>query len=153
MSAFLSVFLIIHVIFGVVGIFLFGGVALNLLKQKPSFKILKWFSLLGFLGLMISWTISGGYYYVTYYGKAIKPIIQASATPWVHSVIMETKEHIFLFLPFLAFLSMLIIWLNKESLIEKPRLKNMAAIVSFLIMVIGIAIILAGILISGTASR
>jgi len=153
MSAFLSVFLIIHVIFGVVGIFLFGGVALNLLKQKPSFKILKWFSLLGFLGLMISWTISGGYYYVTYYGKAIKPIIQAGATPWVHSVIMETKEHIFLFLPFLAFLTMLIIWLNKESLIEKPRLKNMAAIVSFLIMVIGIAIILAGILISGTASR
>lgn len=153
MSAFLSVFLIIHVISGVVGIFLFGGTALNLLKQKPSLKILKWFSLLGFLGLMISWTISGGYYYITYYGKAVKPIIQAGATPWVHSVIMESKEHIFLFLPFLAFLTTLIIWLNKESLIEKPRLKNMTAIISFLIVLIGIAVSLAGILISGTASK
>ena len=153
MSAFLSVFLIIHVISGVIGIFLFGGIALNLLKQKPSFKMLKWFSLSGFLSLMISWTISGGYYYVTYYGKAVKPIIQASARPWVHSVIMETKEHIFLFLPFLAFLVMLIIWFYQESLAEKPRLKNMTAVISFLITIIGIAISLAGILISGTASR
>ena len=153
MSVFLSVFLIIHVISGVIGIFLFGGIALNLLKQKPSFKMLKWFSLSGFLSLMISWTISGGYYYVTYYGKAVKPIVQASARPWVHSVIMESKEHIFLFLPFLAFLVMLIIWFYQESLAEKPRLKNMTAVISFLITIIGIAISLAGILISGTASR
>jgi len=152
MSAFLSVFLIVHVISGVIAIFLFGGTALNLLKQKPSFKILKWFSLLGFLALMVSWTISGGYYYVTYYGKAIKPIIQASATPWIHSVIMETKEHIFLFLPFLAFLSMLIFWLYGESLAEKPKLKSAAAAVSLLVVIIGIAVALAGISISGTAS-
>jgi len=85
--------------------------------------------------------------------QGVKPIIQASATPWVHSVIMETKEHIFLFLPFLAFLVMLIIWFYQESLAEKPRLKNMTAVISFLITIIGIAISLAGILISGTASR
>lgn len=149
----LSIFLVVHVISGVIGIFLFGGVALTALKQKPSFKMLRWFSLLGFLALMISWTISGGYYYVTYYGKAIKPIIKAGATPWVHSIIMEAKEHIFLFLPFLAFLAMLILWFYNESLAEKPKLKSAVAAISFLIMVIGIAMILAGILISGAASR
>lgn len=153
MSVFLATFLVVHVIFGIIGIFLFGGVVLNALKQKPSFKILKWFSLLGFLALMISWTISGGYYYVTYYGKAVKPIIQAGATPWIHSVIMETKEHIFLFLPFLAFLAMLLFWLYGESLSEKPKFKNAVAVISLLIVIIGIAVTLAGISISGTASR
>lgn len=153
MSAFLSIFLIIHVISGVISVFLFGGVALTSLKQKPSLKILKWFSLLGFLALMISWTISGGYYYVTYYGKAVKPIIQAGATPWIHSVIMETKEHIFLFLPFLALLATLIFWFYGESLAEKPKLKSAVAAVSFLVVIIGIAVALAGISISGTASK
>mgnify|MGYP001560219514 CR=1 FL=1 len=153
MSVFLSLFLIVHVISGVIGIFLFGGAALNALKQKPSFKTLKWFSFLGFLALMISWTISGGYYYVTYYGKAVKPIIQAGATPWIHSVIMETKEHIFLFLPFLALLATLIFWLYGESLAEKPKLKSAVAVTLLLITIIGIAVILAGISISGTASR
>ncbi len=153
MSVFLATFLVVHVISGVIGIFLFGGVTLNALKQKPSVKILKWFSFLGFLSLMISWTISGGYYYVTYYGKAVKPIIQASNTPWIHSVIMESKEHIFLFLPFLALLATLIFWLYGESLAEKPKLKSAVVVVSLLITIIGIAVILAGISISGTASR
>lgn len=153
MSNFLAFFLIVHVISGVIGVFLFGGVALASLKQKPSFKMLKWFSFLGFLALIISWTISGGYYYVHYYGKAVKPIIQAGSTPWIHSVIMETKEHIFLFLPFLAFLATLIFWFYGEDLTGKLKLKSAIAAVSLLVVIIGISVALAGISISGTASR
>src|SRR3989338_2979423 len=54
-------------------------------------------AMLGFLGFMASWII-GGYYYVTYYGPLVKPIIKAGSTPWAHTIAMEAKEHIFLFI-------------------------------------------------------
>lgn len=58
---------------------------------------------LGVAALLAAW-VFGGWYYVAEYGNAIKPIIKAGPLPWTHSVIMETKEHLFLFLPFLAIL-------------------------------------------------
>jgi hypothetical protein len=43
--------------------------------------------------------IVGGYNYLTAYGSHVKPVILAGPDPWAHSVVMETKEHIFVFLP------------------------------------------------------
>jgi hypothetical protein len=37
------------------------------------------------------------------YGSQVKPIILAGLHPWVHKVVMEAKEHIFIFLPIIAF--------------------------------------------------
>lgn len=54
-------------------------------------------AVLGFIGFIAAWLI-GGYYYVVYYGPLVKPIIKAGAAPWAHSIAMEVKEHIFLFL-------------------------------------------------------
>ena len=51
---------------------------------------------LGLVGYVATWLI-GGYYYVTYYGKLVKPIILSGSAPWAHAVSMEAKEHIFLF--------------------------------------------------------
>lgn len=56
---------------------------------------------IGVTAFLLAW-LFGGYYYVVTYGAVIKPIIKAGPLPWTHSVIMETKEHLFLFLPFLA---------------------------------------------------
>ncbi|MBI2415629.1 MAG: hypothetical protein HYV33_03145 [Candidatus Kerfeldbacteria bacterium] len=53
--------------------------------------------------LIASW-VFGGWYYVNEYGSTIKPIIKAGPLPWTHSIVMEVKEHLFLFLPFLAVL-------------------------------------------------
>ena len=58
---------------------------------------------LAVVALLAAW-VSGGWYYVSEYGNAVKPIIKAGPLPWTHSIMMETKEHLFLFLPFLALL-------------------------------------------------
>src|SRR3989344_2053413 len=55
---------------------------------------------LGTILFFASWII-GGYYYVQYYGPDVKPVINAGSEPWAHKVFTETKEHVFLFLPFL----------------------------------------------------
>lgn len=59
---------------------------------------------LGALFLVAAW-IGGGYYYVEFYGSSIKPFIKDGPMPWAHGVAMETKEHVFLFLPFLGTLA------------------------------------------------
>jgi hypothetical protein len=47
--------------------------------------------------------IVGGYNYLTAYGFQVRPVILAGSHPWAHEVVMETKEHIFVFLPIIAF--------------------------------------------------
>src|SRR5208283_1513891 len=40
--------------------------------------------------------------YVTHYGPATKPVILKGTIPWAHNLVMETKEHIALFIPIVA---------------------------------------------------
>ena len=51
-----------------------------------------------FLNVVGCW-VAGGYYYLTVYGSQVKPAIIGGVQPWAHRIIMETKEHVFLFLP------------------------------------------------------
>lgn len=137
-----------HIIFGLLGIIAFYAVWMGLLKQKLSLRFLRYFSLVGFVSFLISW-FTGGYYYVTYYGKAVRPIIKAGQYPWAHSVIMETKEHVFLFLPFLAAVAFLTFWLLGERIGQETKIKRALTSLTGLIAVLGIAITLAGVIISG----
>jgi len=59
----------------------------------------------GVILIFLSW-ITGGYYYLTDYQATVKAVIKAGPYPWAHSVITETKEHVFIFLPFLA----IVVW-------------------------------------------
>jgi len=151
MATSLSIFLAFHVIIGVTGVFLFGGVSLGLLKKKISVKMLKLFSLGGLISYLTAW-ITGGHYYVVHYGVKVKPIIKAGNMPWAHSIVMEAKEHLFLFLPFLAFMSMASIWLLKEDLNEMPKFKNAVMLISLAAFIIGVLMALGGIIISGAAT-
>lgn len=151
MSTSLSIALAVHILIGVLGVFLFGGVSLGLLKKKVSVKMLKVFSLGGLISYLTAW-ILGGHYYVVYYGSKVKPIIKAGDMPWAHSIVMEAKEHIFLFLPFLAFVSVVSIWSLRENLDEMPKFKNAVMLVSLMAFIIGILMALAGIIISGAAT-
>ena len=58
-------------------------------------------TLFGTLFLVAAW-VGGGYYYIEIYGSEVKPFIKDGPLPWAHGVAMETKEHVFLFLPFLG---------------------------------------------------
>ena len=55
---------------------------------RSVFFTLAWIILLNtFASFIISW-ISGAYYYVLYYGTAVKPVIVAGDYPWAHKIIM-----------------------------------------------------------------
>lgn len=92
----------LHAVLGEVGALAFLWVLVELLNPSESrLKRARLAALLGVLLFIGSWVV-GGFYYVTEYGTAVKPLIKSGPLPWAHSVITETKEHVFLFLPFLA---------------------------------------------------
>lgn len=76
---------------------LLSGQANNIVRAKRAV-------VLGTLFLVAAW-LGGGFYYVEIYGSQVKPFIKEGPLPWAHGVAMETKEHVFLFLPFLGALA------------------------------------------------
>ena len=142
MSLLLQNALFWHILLGLGGICFFVAVLVGLTRTNKNQKFLKISSLLGLLSFVGSWII-GGYYYVVYYGSVVKPIIKGGAYPWAHNILMESKEHIFLFLPFLGAIVFLAIWLG-EGRFNKP-----VGALSLLIVIFGIAITFMGMAVSG----
>ncbi len=140
--------LVAHVLLGLLGIILFYLVWMGLLKKNLNIAFLKWASLGGLVSFLLSW-LSGGYYYVLNYGSAVKPLIKGGAYPWAHSVIMETKEHIFLLLPFLAVITYITILFSGKTLQEDKKTRKALTYITGLIVLIGIAITLGGMAVSG----
>mgnify|MGYP001603825289 FL=1 len=71
----------------------------------------------------------------------------AGAYPWAHQVFMESKEHVFVLLPFLAIALWLMIRLLAKE--QDEKLKKAAMFVAFITLSLGVFIALSGILISG----
>jgi len=150
MTEALQTYLSIHVLIGVTGIIASYATLIWLFKRNIPIKLLKLSSLVAFIAYITTW-ITGGYYYVVYYGSNVKPIIKEGPTPWVHLIIMEVKEHIFLFLPALSFVVLLVIWLQGRILQENKPLKNALALVALITFVIAVLMALGGVVISGSA--
>ena len=140
----------LHAIIGILSAFAFLLVFVELLNPtEKMIRRIKLFALSGTALIFISWII-GGYYYVTYYGPLVKPAIKGSI-PWVHSVIMETKEHIFLFLPLLAILVTGMIFTLDIDLLNNHKAKSSVLMLCVLIILIGLAIAGMGYLVSAGA--
>jgi hypothetical protein len=144
--------LVWHILFGTAAIVAYAGLPLLLKGKELNIRILKIYSFLGFLGFVGSW-IFGGYYYSLYYGKAVKPGIVEGATPWIHKILMESKEHVFLFLPFLAFLVLILVNFFPKELARNQKLKNSLILLCVLIVTLGIVITLSGVAISGSVRK
>jgi len=142
--------LIGHVIWGVLGVGVFYVTWMGLYKKDIKINFLKYATLVGLISFIASW-IEGGYYYVAYYGSAVKPAIKAGDYPWAHSVFMEIKEHIFLFLPFLAATILLSLWCLGDEVKQNKKLRNAVASLAGLTFIIGVLIILGGMVVSGAA--
>lgn len=142
--------LIVHVLLGVIGTMAVYGVWLALLKKTPSVKFLNGASLVAFLSFLLSW-FSGGYYYVVYYGGAVKPKILAGQYPWAHQIVTEAKEHVFLFLPFATLALLLAVWKLGNQLAVNETLRKRLTLLAGVITVVAVFITLAGIIISGGA--
>jgi len=104
---------------------------------------------IGVAAFVASW-IAGGYYYVIYYGTLVKPVIKSGLAPWAHNIIMETKEHIFLFVIPLAMTVLCITLLEKED-VERLALRRLAMWLSGTVAVLGFLIGAMGFIISAAA--
>ena len=104
-------------------------------------------SVFGFAFLLFAWIV-GGFYYVEIYGLHIKPLIKASDAKWVHSIVMEVKEHVFLFLPILATLTAALLYKYDGELLENRDARLSIVLLSGLIFLLGFSIAGMGALIS-----
>ncbi len=137
----------LHLGFAIAGIDAFLWL-LGKLKDGGSRKSMIITAVLGTAAFVGSW-IAGGYYYVVYYGTLVKPVIKAGVAPWVHNIIMETKEHVFLFIIPVAFTVLLITLLEKDEL-ERLKLRRIAMCLAGTIAVLGLLIGAMGFVISAT---
>lgn len=152
MTGNLIIYLTLHIIFGTFAIVLLTTYLLSISKKNPTLKSLKLNSFVSFLSIIVSW-ISGGYYYTTYYGKSVKPLILKGDLSWIHTIIMETKEHIFLFLPFLTFTIFGITYLLKDKLEKDKNFRFATAALCSTTVSITLAILIGGMVISGAVKK
>ncbi len=106
-------------------------------------------AILGLAGLGLSW-LTGGYYYVKYYGTIVKPIIKAGGAPWAHAIAMEAKEHIFLFLIPIAVTVLLGSMLDKQVLYNN-RIRKPLMVIVVLTALVGLSLGAMGFIISAAA--
>ena len=135
----------VHAALGEIAILAVVWLFIELLNPTPQrLKRAKIASVLGVIFLFASWFI-GGFYYVSYYGENIKPVIKEGPQPWAHNVVMEAKEHIFLFLPFLAIANAML--LHTATVKDAKKLKA-ARKMAVLVVIIGFMMALMGYMIS-----
>lgn len=140
--------LIGHVASGLLALVFYYGLIPNLLHKNINLPFLKRFSALGFAALLASW-ILGAYYYLNYYGKHVKPEILHGKLPWAHKILTETKEHIFLFLPFMGLVLLISLLTSKHDITEVDGLQSALSKLSLAIVAIGTAVTIFGMVISG----
>ncbi len=93
--------------------------------------------------------IGGGYNYLTSYGSEVKPVILAGPSPWAHEIIMEAKEHIFVFLPIIALtLSITLSIFDRDSFLSDAKLRQALTIIAFLALFMVLFMFLMGAIIS-----
>src|SRR3989344_7274426 len=140
--------IMIHAVLGEAGALAFLWVLVELLSPTESrIRRARIVALLGTVLLIAAWIV-GGYYYVTIYGPDVKPLIKAGPFPWAHSVITETKEHVFLFLPFLAFLTWGLLTRYRDELLENHATRKAVMFVALLIVLMAFAMAGMGFIIS-----
>lgn len=147
MTSSLAALLIVHVLSGILAIGMHNVILMHLLKKAPNYIFISRLAWSAVALFLISWATSA-YYYVTYYGTAVKPRILAGAAPIAHTFFMETKEHIFLLLPFAALSIALCATYLRAN--EDDALRKSTALLTLIALMIGIATAAAGIFVSGS---
>lgn len=142
-----SPLIFLHAMTGGLSILAFAWVAVELLRpQKDSIARAYIGAVLGLILLLTSWAMAS-YYYVTIYGPVVRPLVKSEAA-WAHDIGMESKEHIFLFMPFLAILQVYLLHAHGRRI--EPVRKTIVA-VALLLVFLGLVITFEGYLISAAA--
>ncbi|RMD67921.1 hypothetical protein D6817_00170 [Candidatus Pacearchaeota archaeon] len=140
----------IHAFLGELGIAAFIWVFVEMLK--PTRRRLKRAQIAASLGIacfLLSW-IFGGIFYVNTYTPHEKPLVKAGPKPWAHSIVMETKEHVFLLLPLLSFFALMLLKKGEAHVDgkRKDELRRAVLLISVVIVLLAGLIALSGYIIS-----
>lgn len=93
--------------------------------------------------------LAGGYNYLTVYGSQVKPVILEGSYPWVHEIIMEAKEHVFVFLPIIALsISITLSVLGKDLFLSNSSFRRALATTAYLALFTVLLMFLMGAIIS-----
>jgi hypothetical protein len=140
----IQVSIMVHVLFGVLGIILAVALLVYVLNaSEKNIPRIRSLSLYTALSMILSYVI-GGWWYVVYYA-AERDVIRAGAWKWAHTFFMEWKEHFFFSLLFLSILLPIIAYRNDLMVLENRRL---LLVVTSLIVIIGLAVDGSGAIIS-----
>ena len=143
------VLIFLHLGFAIIGVDAFLWLLGKLKDDGGSQKSMMVTAAVGVVAFIASW-FAGGYYYVVYYGVLVKPVIKSGVAPWVHNIVMETKEHIFLFVIPLAMTVFFITLLTREE-IEQLKLKRVTLWLAGAVAMLGLLIGAMGFMISAAA--
>ncbi len=136
----------IHAFFGEIGVVCFLWILVEFMSpNKEGLCRSQKVSSIGLGAILLAW-LMGGMYYFNFYSSQVKPTIKGSDFNWAHIVVMELKEHVFLFLPFLAFF----LWITLKQTTEDNMQKRRSHIlgVSLIGTLIGFAMAFMGALVS-----
>lgn len=140
----IQVSIMVHVLFGVLGIILAVALLVYVLNaSEKNIPRIRSLSLYTALSMILSYVI-GGWWYVVYYAQE-RDIIRAGAWKWAHTFFMEFKEHFFFALLFLSILLPIIAYRNDLTVLENRRL---LLIVVSLVVLIGLVVDGSGAIIS-----
>ena len=139
----------LHLGFAILGIDAFLWLLGETIANAGSIKRRLFAAGIGLAGYILTWII-GGYYYVQFYGPLVKPIIKAGNAAWAHSIVMETKEHIFLFAIPIAVTIYFLARLDAGELQTLGLRKNLIRL-TVLVAGLGLSIGLMGFIISAAA--
>ncbi len=84
--------------------------------------------------------------YVTHYGPAVKPVILKGPIPWAHNLVMETKEHIALFIPIVALCATIALFHARSESTASPAYRyismlcGLVVVMAFLMAAMGYVI-------------
>ncbi len=93
--------------------------------------------------------IAGGYNYLTSYGFQVKPVILEGPYPWAHEIVMELKEHIFVFLPIIALaLSVTFSTLDGDIFLNDTKSRRALTMIAYLALFMVLLMFLMGAVIS-----
>lgn len=144
----LNPYILLHAAVAEIGLFAFLWVLVELLNPTENrIRRAKIAALIGVVCLFTAWVV-GGFYYVEVYGLQVKPLIKASDAKWVHSIVMEVKEHVFLFLPILATLVVALLFKYDKALIKSKDARVTIVLLAGLVFLLGFSIAGMGAIIS-----
>lgn len=137
-----------HAFLGEFAVFAFFWVFVELFNPKPeNISRIQKIAAIGVVLLVLSWLV-GGYYYVSTYGAEVKPLIKAGPQPWAHTLFTETKEHVFLLLPFLGLMALQLIRFFGPALARERKVRMAVQLLAILVVLIGLSMAGMGYIIS-----